>query len=159
MSAFEDHLKSFRAVSDSMPYARPEQPTVAGLRTIAEGLAEVIALLRPLVETVTAKPEPLKLRTDGTEHLLPCLAGDPSSGGFRRCTEPHGHGGDHRHVSKLSNVEHVWTQRPGDVPQLNPDSGVCGSIGPLTWGRHHVCALTPGHNGVHTDGDTHEVTW
>jgi hypothetical protein len=32
-----------------------------GLLALAEGLAEVIALLRPLVDTVTAQPEPLKL--------------------------------------------------------------------------------------------------
>lgn len=147
MSAFEDNLArmwTWDVVTDE----------AAAIRVVAQGLAEVIALLRPLVETVTAKPEPLKLRTDGTEHLLPCLAGDPSSGGFRRCTESYGHDGDHRHASKLSSVEHVWTQRHGDVPDLAP----CGAVGPLTWGRHHVCDLRAGHTGVHTDGDA-EVTW
>jgi hypothetical protein len=77
-----------------------------GLLALAEGLAEVIALLRPLVDTVTAQPEPLK----------------------------------------VTNA----------VP--------CGHYGPVTdrgaWGvKRHQCTLSMGHTGVHTDGDTSEVTW
>lgn len=124
---------------------------------VAASVQELIALLRPLVDTVTVKPEPLVLRTDGTEQVLPCLAGDPNSGGFRRCTEPYGHDGDHRHASTMTSVEYVWTQRHGDVPKRCGARAIVERIG-------RTCALDAGHTGVHADGDldpeTDEpVTW
>lgn len=86
---------------------------------VAAGIKELVELLRPLVETVTAKPEPLTLRTDGTGSM-PCLAGDPGSNGFRRCMEPYGHDGDHVHRSRMTGVDYAWAQPPGDVPPVDP---------------------------------------
>lgn len=134
MSAFEDRLRQVRDTSGDDYYL--------GLETIAEGLAEIIALLTPLVETVTAKPEPLKLRSQPGQ--LPCLAGDPGSNGFRRCMEPYGHDGEHRHRDGLNfGVEHVWAQQPYCYAghQFGGESDV------------RRCVLRVGHPGVHCDGD------
>lgn len=145
--------------------------TPAELSRIADLLAEIIALLRPLVETVTAKPEPLTLRS--TNAPMPCLAADPGSNGFRRCMEPYGHDGDHRHRSNMHpGVEYVWTQRHGDVPKFEDNSTTevktersqrCGHFGPVTdrgaFGvRRPVCNRNPGHPGPHGTGIVGE-TW
>lgn len=142
MSAFEDRLRQVRDTSGDDYYL--------GLETIAEGLAEIIALLTPLVETVTAKPEPLKLRSQPGQ--LPCLAGDPGSNGFRRCMEPYGHAGDHRHRDGLNaGVEHVWAQ-PGIFRHLGVMN--CGDVRQFA-GEPDArrCVLRPDHVGVHCDGD------
>jgi len=129
-----------------------------GLLALAEGLAEVIALLRPLVDTVTAQPEPLTLRTDAAGGM-PCLAGDPGSNGFRRCMEPYGHDRDHRHRDGLNrDVEYAWTQRHGDVPKPDPCGCVGPQIGVLGADGRYVCALDAGHTGLHTEGEA-EVMW
>lgn len=126
---------------------------------VAAGVKELVELLRPLVDTITAKPEPLKLRTDGTGPM-PCLAGDPGSNGFRRCMEPYGHDGDHRHRDGLNaGVEYAWTQRHGDVPQQTTppahqtvDDKRCNRPGSRidrgAWGvRQLTCVRLAGHDG------------
>lgn len=169
MSKFKERLRVLAAKVDD-PATAPQRDFA--MLTLAEGLAEVIALLRPLVETVTAKSEPLTLRTDVTGPM-PCLAGDPGSNGFRRCMEPYGHDGDHRHRDGLNaGVEHVWTQRHGDVPKFEDNSTTevkngrgqrCRHFGPVTdrgaFGvRRPVCNRNPGHPGPHGTGIVGE-TW
>lgn len=114
---------------------------------VAAGVKELVELLRPLVDTITAKPEPLKLRTDGTGPM-PCLAGDPGSNGFRRCMEPYGHDGDHRHRDGLNaGVEYAWTQRHGDVPARPRGDGLpCSALLPGGHGRDR-CVMPRGHDG------------
>lgn len=146
MSEFDKQRKAFRQAHGYQPYAEDSHLTNAGLLVLAEGLAEVIELLRPLVETITAKPEPLELRSTGPA-MSWCLAGDPTSNGFRRCTEPFGHAGDHVHTDRMTNTVVRWSQR--EAVQCADYSQVDGD---------HWCVLPLDHAGVHTDG-TEGVTW
>jgi hypothetical protein len=148
VSEFEKLRNRLRQIGgESDPYGGSDE--VTGLLAVAEGLAEVIALLKPLVEAVTAKPELLKLRPIISDWVL-CLASDPSSGGFRRCSERAGHDGDHRHSSPMSSVEYVWTQRHGDVPSRTD----CDDLHQFaTEHKPRRCVLSAEHTGVHTDGD------
>jgi hypothetical protein len=117
-----------------------------GLLALAEGLAEVIALLRPLVDTVTAKPEPLKfVRCQSQQYGV-------------QCEHVGGHNGVHFNDAEGSK----WTTSNADG---NRKSGLCGCLGPSVdrgaWGvRKAVCGLSAGHTGVHADADNPDgVTW
>jgi limonene-1,2-epoxide hydrolase len=55
VSEFEKGRKAFQRDLIHQPYADPSYLTNVGLSVVAEGLAEVIALLRPLVDTATAQ--------------------------------------------------------------------------------------------------------
>jgi hypothetical protein len=58
VSEFEKCRKAFHRDLNHQPYADPTYLTNVGLSVVADGLAELIALLRPAVETIAAKPEP-----------------------------------------------------------------------------------------------------
>lgn len=142
MTRFEDRLREVRGTNGDDYYL--------GLEAIAEGLAEIIGLLRPLVDTVTAQPEPVTIRSSGFG--IPCLAGDPGSNGFRRCSEPYGHDGDHKHRDRLSGMTTVWSQ-PVQVPP--PDrcaSNLTDTGGSDREGVNLQCVMPRGHDGLHTDG-------
>lgn len=110
-----DHYQNVvEALANDEGLSPREQLSASALLAIADAITELVKTVKPLVDTMTAQPESLKLRTQGP---VPCLAGDPGSNGFRRCMEPYGHDGDHRHRDGLNaGVEYVWTQRHGDVP-------------------------------------------
>lgn len=159
MTEFEDGLNRMRkwqTVADEAD----------ALVVIAEGLAELVELLRPVSQVLTAKPEPLVLRSQNM--LMPCLAGEPASNGFRRCMEPYGHDGDHVHQDRLAGTVRMWTQRHRDVPKP------CGAEftgGTDTAPRSVLCVRHRGHEGrhmdavqvygpgAHMDADTSGVTW
>lgn len=115
---------------------------------VAAGIKELVEMLRPLVGTITAKPEPLELCS--TDPVVSwCLAGDPGSNGFRRCMEPYGHAGDHVHTNRLDNTVVRWSQRHGDVSDRpRGDGSLCMALFPGGHGSDR-CVLSRGHDGLH----------
>lgn len=146
MSEFDKQRKAFRQAR-YQPYAEASHLTNAGLLVLAEGLAEVIELLRPLVERQSEKP-----RGDGSAcaHLI------PGGHGSDRCVLPHGHDGLHRLADGQS-----WGNSTTEVEAEHDQR--CGHFGPVTdrgaFGvRRPVCNRNSGHPGPHGTGIVGE-TW
>jgi hypothetical protein len=112
---------------ESDPYGGSDE--VIGLLAVAEGLAEVIALLKPLVEMVTVKPEPVKL----SGFTPRCQA---EQGGIG-CERTAGHYDPHENRTEGEK----WFEHCHAPHQFAGE------------GKPRFCVLVTGHDGVHTDGD------
>lgn len=162
MNAFEQHLNRMRQIGgEDDPCGADDY--VIGLRAIAEGLSELIELLRPAVDVITAKPEGFYSPLE----ICGALPGDNARKDLA-CVAKKGHPGPH--------IRWDWSTWPApgvaaSEAYLKADNQVqtnpCGVLGPKvdrgSWGvNQHRCRLNTGHAGVHTDGterDGKQVMW